>query len=48
MVVHGILHLHGYDHERPRAARLMERLEVEILRGFGYQNPYRHVTLGKQ
>jgi probable rRNA maturation factor len=40
MVVHGILHLHGYDHERPRAARLMERLEVEILRGFGYQNPY--------
>jgi len=40
MVVHGILHLHGYDHDRPRAARLMERLEVEILRGFGYQNPY--------
>ena len=40
MVVHGILHLHGYDHERPRAALLMERLEVEILRGFGYQNPY--------
>jgi probable rRNA maturation factor len=40
MVVHGILHLHGYDHERPRAARLMERLEVEILRRFGYQNPY--------
>ena len=44
MVVHGILHLHGYDHERPRAARLMERLEVEILRGFGYQDPYRLVT----
>jgi probable rRNA maturation factor len=40
MVVHGVLHLHGYDHERPRAARAMERLEVEILGGFGYQNPY--------
>jgi probable rRNA maturation factor len=40
MVVHGVLHLHGYDHERPRAARAMERLEVEILDGFGYQNPY--------
>ena len=40
MVAHGVLHLHGYDHERPRAARLMERLEVEILDGFGYQNPY--------
>jgi probable rRNA maturation factor len=40
MVAHGVLHLHGYDHERPRAARAMERLEVEILGGFGYQNPY--------
>jgi probable rRNA maturation factor len=44
MVVHGILHLHGFDHERPRAARAMERLEVEILQGFGYQNPYLPVT----
>jgi probable rRNA maturation factor len=40
MVVHGVLHLHGFDHERPRAAHAMERLEVEILGGFGYQNPY--------
>jgi len=40
MVVHGVLHLHGFDHEQPRAARAMEELEVEILRGFGYQNPY--------
>ena len=44
MVVHGVLHLHGYDHERPRAARAMERLEVEILGGFGYQNPYLAVS----
>jgi probable rRNA maturation factor len=43
MVVHGVLHLHGYDHETPREARVMERLEVEILRGFGYQDPYRPV-----
>jgi probable rRNA maturation factor len=40
MVVHGVLHLHGHDHQRPRAASAMERLEVEILGGFGYQNPY--------
>ncbi len=40
MVVHGVLHLHGHDHQRPRAARAMERLEVVILGGFGYQNPY--------
>jgi probable rRNA maturation factor len=44
MVVHGVLHLHGHDHGRPRAARAMERLEVEILHGFGYQNPYLPVT----
>lgn len=44
MVVHGVLHLHGYDHESERQARVMEALEVEILRGFGYQDPYRPVT----
>jgi probable rRNA maturation factor len=45
MVVHGVLHLHGFDHETARDARAMEALEVEILRGFGYQDPYRPVTL---
>jgi probable rRNA maturation factor len=41
IVVHGVLHLHGYDHGRStRAAREMETLEVEILRGFGYLDPY--------
>jgi probable rRNA maturation factor len=44
MVVHGVLHLHGFDHERARAARAMERLEVEILQGFGYHDPYLPVT----
>ena len=43
MVVHGILHLHGFDHRTAREARAMEGLEVEILRGFGYQDPYRPV-----
>jgi probable rRNA maturation factor len=43
MVVHGVLHLHGYDHETARDARRMEGLEVEILRGFGYHDPYRPV-----
>ena len=40
MVVHGVLHLHGFDHETAREARAMEGLEVEILRGFGYLDPY--------
>jgi probable rRNA maturation factor len=44
MVVHGTLHLLGYDHERPRPARRMEALEVEIVRGFGFDDPYLQVT----
>ncbi|HEX9208350.1 MAG TPA: rRNA maturation RNase YbeY [Steroidobacteraceae bacterium] len=44
MVVHGTLHLLGYDHERPRQARAMEALEVEILAGLGFHDPYRWVT----
>ncbi len=44
MVVHGMLHLHGLEHGTRREAAAMERLEVEILSGFGYQNPYLPVT----
>jgi probable rRNA maturation factor len=39
-----VLHLLGHDHERPGQAQRMERLEVEILRAFGYQNPYLRVV----
>jgi len=41
LVVHGALHLIGYDHERPREARRMERREVRVLRRLGFANPYR-------
>ena len=41
LLVHGLLHLLGYDHERsPREADRMEALEIEILRKLGYSNPY--------
>jgi probable rRNA maturation factor len=41
MVVHGSLHLAGYDHEAGRRERLrMERREVAVLRKFGIGNPY--------
>jgi probable rRNA maturation factor len=41
LVVHGALHLIGYDHEREAAAKRMERREVAILRRLGFANPYR-------
>jgi probable rRNA maturation factor len=40
LVVHGVLHLLGFDHERPRDARLMEPLEIEILAGLKIPDPY--------
>ena len=41
MVVHGALHLAGYDHERgERDRKRMERREVAVLRSFGFRNPY--------
>lgn len=41
LVVHGTLHLIGYDHERDADARRMERREVTVLRRLGFANPYR-------
>jgi len=41
LVVHGTLHLLGYDHERPAQASRMERREVTLLRRLGFPNPYR-------
>jgi probable rRNA maturation factor len=40
MVVHGVLHLLGYDHENDRDAVRMETKEAGILEQFGYPNPY--------
>jgi len=40
LVVHGVLHLLGYDHETARAAKIMEPLETKILDELGIDNPY--------
>ena len=40
MVVHGVLHLLGYDHENDRDAEVMEARETQILAQFGYLDPY--------
>ncbi len=41
LLVHGTLHLLGFDHERDRDATLMEGLETEILGKLGISDPYR-------
>ncbi|MDG2341320.1 MAG: rRNA maturation RNase YbeY [Paracoccaceae bacterium] len=40
LIVHGVLHLLGYDHIRDSDATLMERIEVEILGKMGIGDPY--------
>ena len=43
LVVHGSLHLIGYDHERDSDADRMERREIAVLRRLGFANPYRPI-----
>jgi probable rRNA maturation factor len=40
MVVHGVLHLQGYDHETAGEAATMEARERELLAGLGFPDPY--------
>jgi probable rRNA maturation factor len=40
LVVHGVLHLLGYDHIEPADALVMEPLETQILGGLGIADPY--------
>lgn len=40
LLVHGVLHLQGHDHERGRDAQHMESLEATILAKLGYSDPY--------
>lgn len=40
MVVHGALHLAGYDHENPQDAHVMELLERKLLNALGFPDPW--------
>lgn len=44
LLVHGLLHLQGWDHEKAGEARRMESKEREILAALGFPDPYAPVT----
>ncbi|MDG0968876.1 MAG: rRNA maturation RNase YbeY [Porticoccaceae bacterium] len=43
MVIHGVLHLLGYDHVEDEQAQIMEQLETDILLSLGYPAPYTEI-----
>lgn len=40
LIIHGTLHLAGYDHEQDDEAEIMEHLETELMQQLGYPDPY--------
>jgi probable rRNA maturation factor len=48
LTVHGVLHLHGFDHEEDKAANKMESMEISILNTLGYENPYEQDVKGNE
>ena len=40
LVMHGLLHLLGYDHGTEAEAKIMENLEIDLLHQLGFANPY--------
>ncbi len=42
MIIHGILHLMGYDHSETREAKVMEAKETTLMQELGFPDPYRH------
>ena len=42
LLLHGILHLLGHDHEEEKMAKIMENLEIKILQELNINNPYKN------
>ncbi|MCC2645895.1 MAG: ybeY [Burkholderiales bacterium] len=43
MIVHGVLHLQGFDHIKDSDAAQMEDMEIHILKELGFNNPYKNI-----
>lgn len=41
IVIHGVLHLLGYDHIKDSEAEIMQALEIKLLAKLGFSNPYK-------
>ena len=48
LIVHGVLHLQGYDHECESDAQIMEARESQVLGELGYPDPYRKAVGGRR
>jgi probable rRNA maturation factor len=44
MIVHGVLHLLGFDHINDNDAQQMEAMEIRILEQLGFCNPYEEIN----
>lgn len=44
LLIHGTLHLLGFDHENQAEATVMENYEIEILQSLGFSNPYGEIS----
>jgi probable rRNA maturation factor len=40
IIIHGVLHLLGYDHIQPEEEQIMQTLEIQLLNQLGIKNPY--------
>jgi probable rRNA maturation factor len=47
LIIHGTLHLLGYDHQTLKEAKSMEKLECDILDSLGYPDPYHETPVKK-
>jgi probable rRNA maturation factor len=45
LLIHGVLHLLGHEHQDAAQSGAMEQLEIRILAGLGYPDPYRELAL---